>query len=410
MLLGLQFSDADGPTHVGRVAMSGGLAQLEWSSDVVRAQLPVDPILYPPEPGLVAARGRKFEGLHGFLADSLPEGWGRLLMRRRLAGLDYDIEDLTPLERLSLVGSQGRGALVFQPETTPANEFDALDLDELAAASAEILNGEEAALESTLADLAGASGGARPKIHVGFDGAGRISVSHGEPASGHEAWIVKFRATNDPVDIGPIEAAYAAMAVAAGLEVSEYRLLSAQQGPGYFSTRRFDRPRPGARLHMVSLAGAIEAEPSAPTVSYDTFLRATQAITRHAEDVKAAYRRAVFNVLASNRDDHARQHSYLMDAQGVWRLAPAYDLTFSRGPGGEHYLAVEGEGRTPTHAHFASLGARHGLSAAIIDQIVSQAREAVAGWDRFATEAGVGGASRRSISSVLADVDRSFRS
>lgn len=409
LLLGLQFSDSDAPARVGRAAMSAGLAQLEWSSDVVRARLRVDPLFYPPEPGLHAARGQKFEGLHGFLADSLPEGWGRLLMRRRLAGLGYDFESLTPLEKLSLVGREGRGALVFQPEATPAPHLDSLNLDDLAQASADILSGGEAELEFALADLAGASGGARPKVHVGFDGSGRISVSHGEPADGHEAWIVKFRATNDPIDIGPIEAAYAAMAVAAGLEVSEYRLLPARQGPGYFATRRFDRPKPGARLHMASLAGAIEAEPLAPTVSYDTFLRATQAITRHAGDVKAAFRRAVFNVLASNRDDHARQHSYLMDPLGAWRLAPAYDLTFSRGPGGEHYLAVEGEGRAPSRSHLSTLGTRHGLSAALIDQMIARVRDAVADWDRFASEAGVGGASRSAISLALANVDRSFR-
>nr|QQZ51606.1 HipA domain-containing protein [Phenylobacterium glaciei] len=108
-------------------------------------------------------------------------------------------------------------------------------------------------------------------------------------------------------------------------------------------------PAPGRRLHMVSLSGAIEVRPSLLS-SYDTFLRATHAITRHAEDVAAAYRRTVFNVLACNRDDHTRQHSFLMSERGDWRLAPAYDLTFSAGPGGEHYLDIEGKADIPPGA------------------------------------------------------------
>src|SRR5690606_19130851 len=280
----------------------------------------------------------------GFLSDSLPEGWGYLVMRRRLSKLGVAIETLSALDRLALVGEHGRGALTYHPATTPPPEVETLDLDALAAESKAILAGDEGELADTLAALAGGSGGARPKIHVGFDAKGRISISEGEAPADHDAWIVKFASRDDPPDIGPIEAAYAAMAVAAGLEVAAFRLLPSKTGPGYFATRRFDRPEPGQRLHMVSLSGAVEAPWRMPA-SYDLFLRATLAITHSAEDLHAAYRRMIFNVLASNRDDHTRQHSYLMNKTGEWRLAPAYDLTYSRGPGGEHYLDVEGEGK-----------------------------------------------------------------
>jgi serine/threonine-protein kinase HipA len=388
---------------VARVAYADRTAQLEWSSETIAAGLPVAPTLYPPERGLQGARSREFDGLHGFLADSLPEGWGHLLMRRKLSKIGINLDSLTPLDRLALVGDQGRGALVFAPATTPAEDVQTLNLDDLAAASVEILNGEATALADTLADLAGASGGARPKIHVGFDAGGAISVSEGETAPGHEAWIVKFRANEDPIDIGPIEAAYAAMARAAGLELSPFRLLPAKSGPGYFATRRFDRPATGQRLHMVSLSGALEARPSLPS-SYDLFLRATQAITRHAGDVTAAFRRMVFNVLASNRDDHTRQHSFLMSPSGEWRLAPAYDLTYAPGPGGEHYLDIEGEGRRPTGGHVRALGRRHGLSDRAMTEITESAEAAIAGWPAFAVAAGVTQASKRLISDAHAEV------
>jgi serine/threonine-protein kinase HipA len=379
--------------------MADGLAQLEWSPEMIAADLPVSGLLYPPQPGLHPARSREFDGLHGFLSDSLPEGWGHLVMRRRLSRLGVNIDALTPLDRLALVGDGGRGALTYRPATAPPPEVQSLDLDALAKESQTILAGDEGELAATLATLGGGSGGARPKIHVGFDAQGLISVSEGETAPGHEAWIVKFATSNDSADIGPIEAAYAAMAVAAGLEMAPYRLLPSRSGTGYFATRRFDRPEPGRRLHMVSLSGAVEA-PWRKPASYDLFLRATLAITRHADDVQAAFRRMVFNVLACNRDDHTRQHSYLMDERGQWRLAPAYDLTYSAGPGGEHYLDIEGEGRNPTREHVQALGRRHGLSNRVIGSVVEEVREAVAKWDHFATEAGVTGRSRGEVSAA----------
>jgi serine/threonine-protein kinase HipA len=327
-------------------------------------------------------------------------------MRKRLAKLGIDIATLSPLERLALVGDHGRGALVFKPATTPTDEVESLDLDALAHDATALLMGEESRLADTLAGLAGGSGGARPKVQVGFDGQGHVSVGEGEVAAGHTAWLVKFRAPSDPIDIGPTEEAYACMAEAAGLTVSAHRLLPAKSGPGYFATRRFDRPDGGGRLHMVSLAGAIEARPAMPS-SYDVFLRATRAITRRADDVAAAFRRMVFNVLACNRDDHTRQHAYLMNAAGEWRLAPAFDLTYSPGPGGEHYLDIEGEGRRPTRAQVMGLGRKHGFDAkrgaAVIEDVVA----AVAKWPVEAKKAGVSNASitmvKEAMDSVFAD-------
>jgi serine/threonine-protein kinase HipA len=404
----LAFDPAKPPMPAGRVAMDGGLAQLEWSREVLATRLPVAALYYPPEPGLQAARGRAFDGLQGFLADSLPEGWGRRLMRRRLEKLGVDLATLSPLDQLALVGRHGRGALVYQPATTPAEDVKTLDLDALAAEAAAILAGEEGTLADTLADLAGGSGGAKPKVHVGFNAEGQVSVGEGELPTGFTPWLVKFRAPNDPPDIGPIEEAYADMAEAAGLVMSEHRLIPARPGPGYFATRRFDRTDGGGRLHMVSLAGAAEAPTEPGIVSYDTFLRATQAITRRKPDVEAVFRRMVFNILASNRDDHTRQHAYLMDAGGDWHLAPAYDLTYAPGPGGEHYLDIEGEGRNPTRVHVLRLGARHSLGAKAVAVMVDEVRAAVARWPALSEAAGVTKASASEIAAAHARVWTAF--
>lgn len=408
LAVSLAFDEAGPRDPVGRLAMANGQAQLEWDPAALGRGCRISPLHYPLEPGLHPARGRDFEGLHGFLADSLPEGWGHLLMRRRLARLGVRIETLSPLDRLGLVGREGRGALVFEPATTPPAEADGLDLDALAAESRALLDGEAGALADLLARLGGGSGGARPKVHVGLAPDGRFSVGEGEVRADQEAWIVKFRAPSDPEDIGPIEGAYALMAAAAGLAMSPHRLFPAKHGAAYFGARRFDRPAPGGRLHMVSLAGAVEARPDPGTLGYDGFLRAVSAITRHAGDVEDAFRRMVFNILTCNRDDHTRQQSFLMDPSGVWRLAPAYDLTWSTGPGGEHYMDVEGEGRSPTRAHVGRLGLRHGISSARIDEIVATVRDAVASWSAFAATSGVGRSSAYAVSEAIAAVGRDF--
>lgn len=376
---------------VGRLAWAQQSAQLEWSREIIAKKLSVDPLpRYPHELGLQPARTRYFDGLHGFLADSLPEGWGYLVMRRRVAQLSLDIGSLTPVERLALVGEGGRGALVFHPATTPdAGASLGIDLDALADEAAQVLSGEDGKLVDVLAQAAGGSGGARPKVHVGFGPNGEVSVGDSELPADHAAWIVKFKATEDPSDIGPLEEAYASMAEAAGLKLAPHRLLPAKKGPGYFATKRFDRPGGGERLHMLSLAGAIEAPTTAGAVSYDTLLRATQAITRNAEDVVRAFRRMVFNVLAHNRDDHARQYAYLMDKAGEWSLSPDYDLTYAAGPGGEHYLDIEGEGAKPTRKHIDALGAKHGLSAKEVQVMVEEVAAAVGDWGKFARAAGV---------------------
>ncbi len=391
--------------------MANGLAQLEWSAEVIAEGVTISPLRYPMEPGLHPARSRAFDGLHGFLSDCLPDAWGMLLLKRRLQQMGHRFEDLDAVDRLALVGTKGRGALVFQPQTFAGDVSDSIDLDLLADEARHVLLGEETELEALLARLGGGSGGARPKVHVaiGVDGSLRagdeLAVARDGNAS--EEWIVKFAATNDPADIGPLEEAYARMARAAHIDMAETKLIPSASGPGHFATKRFDRPAPGKRLHMVSLGGALEASPHMPSVDYDGFLKATLAITHSMADVEQAFRRMVFNVLSRNRDDHVRQHAYLMDDRGNWRLAPAFDLTFSNGPGGEHYMAVQGEGRTITREHVQKLGKGHGISEKRVTAIIDDVRSALADWPMNARENGVG-VSLTTVSEGLDSVTRQF--
>lgn len=394
LAVGMLTDETAVPRLVSRLAMASGQAQLEWSADVVAEGLPISPLHYPAEPGLHPARSRTFDGLHGFLSDCLPDAWGMLLLKRRVQQLGHRFEDLDAVDRLALVGTKGRGALVFQPETLTSEPDDSIDLDLLANEARHVLLGEESELDDLLARLGGGSGGARPKVHVAIGADGSLSAGDELAITGagnaSEEWIVKFAAANDPADIGPLEQAYARMARAAHIDMAETRLIPSATGPGHFATKRFDRPAPGKRLHMVSLGGVLEASPHMPSVDYDGFLKATLAITHSMADVEQAFRRMVFNVLARNRDDHVRQHAYLMDARGDWRLAPAFDLTFSNGPGGEHYMAVLGEGRTITRGHVEKLGRAHGISPRRVAAVINDVRAALADWPSHARDIGVG--------------------
>jgi serine/threonine-protein kinase HipA len=247
--IGLLTDEDAASRPIARLAIVGGVAQLEWSPEAIAAGQAISPFHYPLETGLHAARSREFDGLHGFLADSLPDAWGTLLLRRRLAKLGHRFEELNAVDRLALVGRRGRGALVFQPETLDEADDSAIDLDQLAEESRHVMRGEEGGLDALLATLGGGSGGARPKVHLSLGDKGTPAVS----GKGQEEWIVKFPALNDPLDIGPIEEAYAQMARAAGIIMAETRLIPSRKVPGHFATRRFDRPAPGKRLHMVSL-------------------------------------------------------------------------------------------------------------------------------------------------------------
>jgi serine/threonine-protein kinase HipA len=174
--IGLMLDESQPLNPVGRLAMADGLAQVEWTSTIIERQHRIDPLLYPAEPGLHAARGRSFEGLHGFLSDSLPDAWGRLLMKRRLEKLGIHIDTLSAVDRLALVGTTGRGALVYQPATMPTDDTGLIDLDALAEESRVLLLGDDAGQIDMLARLGGASGGARPKVHLGIASDGTMKT------------------------------------------------------------------------------------------------------------------------------------------------------------------------------------------------------------------------------------------
>lgn len=387
---------------VGRLAYRDRRAYLQYDETFLRQGYELSPVHHRTEPGLLQPHDeRVFEGLHGVFADSLPDGWGRLLLDRRARSLGIEPASLTPLDRLACVGSSAMGALTYAPETEVwgAGE-DALDLDRLAEQSHHILAGQTAELLDTLGKVGGSPAGARPKALLNVNGAGEAVHGAQPPEEGYTALLVKFAGAGDPSDIAAIEYAYSRMADAAGVEMAPCRLLESKSGQTFFATERFDR-RGAQRLHVHSASGLLYADIKLPSLDYEDLIALTALVTRDRRDKIKMFRLAVFNVLAHNRDDHARQFSFLMDRQGVWRLAPAYDLTFMEGPGGEHATSVLGHGREITREHLTALGLKADLSRREALDIIDEVRAAVGDWRSFASACGVSNPSRDFIQARL---------
>ncbi|MBV9438919.1 MAG: type II toxin-antitoxin system HipA family toxin [Candidatus Eremiobacteraeota bacterium] len=390
-------SSASSAIPVGRLALDRGRAVLEYAAAFVASGLELTP-LAPPAPGAILPREpRLFRGLHGVFADSFPDAWGEELIRRRCERAGVAYASLSALDVLAIVGRRGMGALVYRPDVRQP-EADNLDLDALARGANEVLEGRDTDLLSELERLGGSSGGARPKALVALDARGNAVSGVDEIPAGYEAWLVKFRSSHDVTDIGPLETAYARMAREAGINVPDFRLIPARSGhAGYFGSKRFDRAVPGQRKHVVSAAGLLDIEWQVPQIDYDGLLRLVRRVTRHQEAVEEMMRRMIFNVVAHNRDDHAKQHAFIYGPDRRWRLAPAFDLTYSSGPGGEHYLAVRGEARDVGADAITALAEAQYVKRPRLKSIADDVLAAV---DRFPEFAGDYGVSRRTLRDV----------
>ena len=395
------YLDAGQRRKVGRLAVKDRAVLFEYDAAFIASGLEISPFRLPLRDGVARGDPAIFDGLFGVLNDSLPDGWGRLLLDRAVEKLGLRRGQLTPLDRLAHVGCTGMGALSYEPDHSGTTaDADRLDLDQLAAETAKVLAGEEQAVIDTLLKLNGASSGARPKVvaQVSHD---KTRIVHGAAPlqTGFSHWMIKFASVNDTADIGAIEYAYSLMAKAAGVEMPETHLFGAKKKQRYFGAKRFDRDG-GGRIHMHSLSGLLHADHRTPALDYNDFLKATHLLTKDARELDKAFTIACFNILAHNRDDHAKNASFLMDERGRWTLAPAYDLTFSDGPGGEQSMMVMGEGKSPGRAHLKALAKSHSIKSA--EAIIERVSAAASRWRSFADKAGVNKASADAIDRVIA--------
>lgn len=350
----------------------------------------------------LAPRPALFDGLHGAFADSLPDGWGMLLMDRwfrREHGIDR--HRISPLDRLAYMGDRAMGALEYRP-VLDRHDTGPLELASLYQAALQVGEGDTGEVLEALRLAGGSPGGARPKVVVALSADHRHCASPFAPLpQGHAHWLVKFRNRDEPRAAGAIEFAYARMAAAAGVEMTEPALLQVDtdQGPErFFAARRFDRDGDRKR-HAMTASGILYADHRLPSLDYGDLLRATWTITRHAGEVEKMARLMVFNALAHNHDDHARNFAFLHHGDD-WRLAPAYDLTFSRmrAASDEHTTAFAGTG-LPTRDALASVCAPFPFLD--VNALIARTLDALSDWNALCRDLDIDVEPARAIARAL---------
>lgn len=342
---------------VGQIALTpDALCAFEYEPAYLASGVSISPFNLPLKSGVFVAKRIPFNGGFGVFDDSLPDGWGNLILDRYLKSKGIDSTKLTLLHRLALIGSTGRGALEYRPDYSKSTTDEIINFDNLAAEAEKVLttdyNGETL---DTLYKYGGSSGGARPKVFVKIDG---------------KEWLVKFKATVDPDNIGKIEYNYSLLAKKCGINMPETKLFEEK----YFGVERFDRSHSG-KIHTVSAAGLLNANYREPSLDYEALLKLCHILTRNMEEVYALFRLMVFNVAIKNRDDHAKNFSFQL-INNEWKLSPAYDLLPSAGFNGYHTTTINGNGE-PTIKDMLVVGEKTGLNKHRANEIIQEINEIV---------------------------------
>ena len=307
---------------VGRLALTKeGLCAFEYSSEWLATGFSISPFELPLRTGVFIAKPRPFGGGFGVFDDCLPDGWGMLILDRYLQKQGINPRTLTILDRLVLVGSTGRGALEFRPDKSVVEKRDYADFEKLALEAEQILDSDDYTGEAIeeFQHRGGSPGGARPKIFARYRG---------------KEWLVKFRAKREPKRIGLEEYEYSLLAKECGIEMPDTHLFEGK----YFGVKRFDRSTDG-KLHVVSIAGLTGADYRIPSIDYFVIFKVCAALTHNMAEMWKVYRLMVFNYLIENKDDHAKNFSFIF-RDGEWRFSPAYDLLPSDGINGYHTTSI----------------------------------------------------------------------
>ncbi|WP_043583692.1 type II toxin-antitoxin system HipA family toxin [Geminisphaera colitermitum] len=406
---------------IGVVALERGASHATFQYDpaFARSGIQVAPLMMPLD-GRVYSFSElpagTFHGLPGMLADSLPDKFGNALIDAWLATQGRPPGSFNAVERLCYTGARGMGALEFVPNAGPRlRQAKDIRIDALVSLASEILRHRNE-LKTTFSDIDAAkknalrdilrvgtsAGGARAKAVIAWNrDTGEVRSGQIDAGAGFEYWLLKFdgvtgnkdKELEDPKGYGAIEYAYALMAKAAGIRMSECRLME-EGGRRHFMTRRFDRPPGGGKLHMQSLCALAHYDfNQAGAYGYEQALLVIRQLGLPMETTEEQFRRMVFNVVARNQDDHVKNIAFLMDREGRWSLSPAFDISYSYNPDGTwtstHQMTINGKRDDFTLPDFRACAQSAMMKRGRADTILAEVTEAVKRWPKFAEQAGV---------------------
>lgn len=416
---------------IGAVSLADGetIAAFEYDAAFARSGIQVSPLVMPLSTEVYrfpALPLPTFHGLPGLLADSLPDKFGNALIDAWLATQGRPPASFNAVERLCYTGTRGMGALEFAPMRGPRPAAaHAIEIDALVALASDVLS-QRQNLAATFADperrralndilrVGTSAGGARAKAVIAWNPqtnevrSGQIGAG---PGFGY--WLLKFdgvsgnrdKELEDPKGYGAIEFAYHLMARAAGITMTECRLLE-ENDRRHFMTRRFDRLENGEKLHLQSLCALAHHDfNQAGTYAYEQALLAIRQLGLPMEAIEQQFRRMAFNIIARNQDDHVKNIAFLMDKAGRWSLSPAFDVTYSYNPAGawtdRHQMTLNGKRDGFTQADFIACAKGALMKRGRAETILAEVRAAVERWPDFAAKAQVADAWRDQIQANL---------
>lgn len=394
-----------------------GIGVFQYTPEFAQSGIEVAPLMMPltDAPYEFPSLSREtFKGLPGLLADSLPDKFGSILINAWLSRRGRDPGSFTPVERLCYTGTRGMGALEFKPLMSDAPavsrkvEIDALVdlanrvLDDRIALKGKFNGVDDQRSIEDILRVGTSAGGARAKAVLAWNpqtGEFRSGQAPADRGFGH--WLLKFdgvhgnrdREVADPQGFGRIEYAYYLMAREAGIDMQECRLHE-EGGRAHFMTKRFDRTETGQKLHMQSLGALMHYDFNiAGLYAYEQAIQAIRRLGLGMADTEQQVRRAYFNVVARNQDDHVKNIAFLMDRRGTWRLSPAFDIAYSYNPSGawtgQHQMSLNGKRDGFDIDDLIAFAGVSGMKNAKAKAILSEVSSAVSSWRRFAEDAGM---------------------
>ncbi|MEX0964525.1 MAG: type II toxin-antitoxin system HipA family toxin [Pseudohongiellaceae bacterium] len=394
-----------------------GLAHFEYEQAFRQSQIELAPFMMPLSDRIYsfsALSKSSFQGMPGLLADSLPDDFGNALINAWLAEQGRTPESFNPVERLCYMGSRAMGALEYAPARGPKpSKSQQLNIDALVKLASIVLqdkgelataldNDDPSLPMNEILRVGTSAGGARAKAIIAWNAeTNEVRSGQVEALDGFDYWILKFdgvsgnkdRELADAKGYGRIEYAYYLMALGAGINMTESRLLE-ENARAHFMTRRFDRTADGLKLHMQSLAALEHFDYRQPgAYSYEQALHTIRKLDLGMEAIEQQFRRMAFNIVARNQDDHVKNISFVMDPSGTWQLSPAYDVVYSYNPSGEwtgqHQMSLNGKRDNFTLDDFKACAKNISLQRNRAEEIVMEVQQVVRGWQGYAREAGV---------------------
>jgi serine/threonine-protein kinase HipA len=359
-----------------------GLIAYEWDRDFLINSIELSPLNFKKTPSVIECKRDLFDGLPGLFSDSVPDGWGKVLLRHGLEAKGVLASAISPLDALAFIGHSGMGALAFEPELRGLSKWaeGKISLADLERGIEPILNGTPSAVIEAFIENGASPNGMRPKIIL-KESKGKFYTAS-SPEKGDE-WLIKFQAPEDPKGIGKLEYVYSLMAKASGLDMPETRLFKSE-GKYYFGVKRFDRTVEG-RVHVHTLSGMLHSNPANFAVDYEHFAKAAQLLTKDIREVEKVIRIAAFNVLSCNQDDHAKNVAFLMAKDGSWQVAPAYDLTYHKTRFSEHKMMLRGNGK-PAEKDLLDFAKFFGFSSQKSKSLIDEVKEAISKFKKLSSE------------------------